>query len=351
MGAVYETSRRVGAIVDRGGGRRPPRSWAATPQEVIFGPNMTSLDFMLSRTAAAGFAARRRDPRLLARPRRRRRAVARARARPGPARPAHRAEADTTLDYDDLESKLGPTARGWSRSPGRQTRSARSSTPRASAELAHDAGALAWIDAVHYAAHEPIDVRAIDADVLICSPYKFCGPHLGIAYGRARAARVAGGRTRRGRRRPRRSAGASRPARCPTSCSPASTRRSTTSTTIGGMAGDRPLRALARRALPRHAARDGDGLRAADARGPRADVPDQRRRRRRRRSVAAHLAERGIGVWAHDSWYSLNLYKRLGYEGERDPRRLHPLQHGRRGRPLRRRAGRPPAAKPPAAGR
>ena len=51
--------------------------------------------------------------------------------------------------------------------------------------LAHDAGALAWIDAVHYAAHEPIDVRQIDADVLICSPYKFCGPHLGMAYGRA----------------------------------------------------------------------------------------------------------------------------------------------------------------------
>ena len=42
------------------------------------------------------------------------------------------------------------------------------------------AGALAWIDAVHYAAHKPIDVRAVDADVLICSPYKFCGPHLGV---------------------------------------------------------------------------------------------------------------------------------------------------------------------------
>ena len=32
--------------------------------------------------------------------------------------------------------------------------------------------------------------------------------------------------------------------------------------------------------------------------------------------VAAHMAERGIGVWAHDSWYSLNLYKRLGYDGD-----------------------------------
>src|SRR6202021_3284915 len=51
-------------------------------------------------------------------------------------------------------------------------------------KLAHEAGAVAWVDAVHYAAHEPIDVAAIGADVLLCSPYKFCGPHLGIAYGR-----------------------------------------------------------------------------------------------------------------------------------------------------------------------
>jgi selenocysteine lyase/cysteine desulfurase len=51
-------------------------------------------------------------------------------------------------------------------------------------QLAHEAGALAWVDAVHYAAHEPIDVRAVGADVLICSAYKFCGPHLGIAFGR-----------------------------------------------------------------------------------------------------------------------------------------------------------------------
>jgi selenocysteine lyase/cysteine desulfurase len=51
--------------------------------------------------------------------------------------------------------------------------------------LAHDAGALAWIDAVHYGPHGPIDVQAVDADVLLCSPYKFYGPHLGLAYGKA----------------------------------------------------------------------------------------------------------------------------------------------------------------------
>ena len=48
--------------------------------------------------------------------------------------------------------------------------------------LAHDAGALAWVDAVHYAPHRPIDVASINADVLLCSPYKFFGPHLGLAF-------------------------------------------------------------------------------------------------------------------------------------------------------------------------
>jgi cysteine desulfurase family protein (TIGR01976 family) len=52
------------------------------------------------------------------------------------------------------------------------------------AELAHEAGALAWVDAVHYAPHGPIDVAAAGADVLVCSPYKFYGPHLGLAFGR-----------------------------------------------------------------------------------------------------------------------------------------------------------------------
>jgi cysteine desulfurase family protein (TIGR01976 family) len=49
---------------------------------------------------------------------------------------------------------------------------------------AHDAGALAFVDAVHAAPHLPIDVRAVDADFLACSAYKFFGPHAGVLYGR-----------------------------------------------------------------------------------------------------------------------------------------------------------------------
>ena len=55
---------------------------------------------------------------------------------------------------------------------------------RALSEIAHSVGALAWMDGVHYAAHRRIDVDALGADVLMCSPYKFFGPHQGIGYAR-----------------------------------------------------------------------------------------------------------------------------------------------------------------------
>ncbi len=53
------------------------------------------------------------------------------------------------------------------------------------AQLAHAHGALCFVDAVHYAAHQLTDVRAMECDFLVCSPYKFYGPHLGVLFGRA----------------------------------------------------------------------------------------------------------------------------------------------------------------------
>jgi len=52
------------------------------------------------------------------------------------------------------------------------------------ARLAHQKGALLWVDAVHYAPHGPIDVQTLDCDFLVCSAYKFFGPHVGVLYGR-----------------------------------------------------------------------------------------------------------------------------------------------------------------------
>ncbi len=50
--------------------------------------------------------------------------------------------------------------------------------------LAHAVGAMAFIDAVHYAPHGLIDVRELDCDFLACSTYKFFGPHMGVLYGK-----------------------------------------------------------------------------------------------------------------------------------------------------------------------
>jgi cysteine desulfurase family protein (TIGR01976 family) len=90
---------------------------------------------------------------------------------------------DCTLDLEDLERKLSARTRivafPWaSNAVGTIT------DVRRICELAHEAGALAWVDAVHYAPHGSIDVEAAGVDVLICSPYKFFGPHLGLFFGR-----------------------------------------------------------------------------------------------------------------------------------------------------------------------
>ncbi|MGH3407603.1 MAG: aminotransferase class V-fold PLP-dependent enzyme, partial [Streptosporangiaceae bacterium] len=238
---------------------------------------------------------------------------------------------DTTLDLADLEAKLGPRTRvvafAWASNAVGMIVDA-----RRACELAHEAGALAWIDAVHYAAHEPINVREVGADVLICSSYKFCGPHLGLAYGRAEVIELA---ALQGPPR----AGSPLGRRFETGTQPYELRAGFNATidyldSIGGLAAIAPYeRALGERflssipdevtvyGLPGMAGRvptflvNVDGVAAAD--------------------VAERLAAAQIGVWAHDSWYSLDLYQRLGYDDKSVRIGLHPLQHDRRGRPAR----------------
>jgi cysteine desulfurase family protein (TIGR01976 family) len=90
---------------------------------------------------------------------------------------------DTTLDLDDLRRRLSDRTRvvafPWASNGVGTVQDVAAITA-----LAHEVGALAWVDAVHYAPHGPIDVFAAGADVLFCSPYKFFGPHLGLAFGR-----------------------------------------------------------------------------------------------------------------------------------------------------------------------
>jgi len=92
-------------------------------------------------------------------------------------------EEDCTLDMDDLRSKITPRTRLVA--AGYASNAVGTINPAAEiVRLAHDAGALAFIDAVHYAPHGRIDVRQLNCDFLACSPYKFFGPHLGCIYGK-----------------------------------------------------------------------------------------------------------------------------------------------------------------------
>ena len=179
----YETSRRTERLV--ADSRLAAASFlGGSPDEVVFGANMTTLNFALSRAAAREWSEG--DEIVVTR------LDHDANVSPW-LELAHDLgllvrfvdiREDTTLDLEDLAAQLGERTRvvafPWaSNAVGTLVDVARV------AELAHEAGALAWVDAVHYAPHGPIDVVAAGADVLICSPYKFFGPHLGLAYARA----------------------------------------------------------------------------------------------------------------------------------------------------------------------
>jgi len=310
LGAGYATSHRVGEIL------ATAESNAAgflgcSPEEVTFGPNMTSLNFSLSRTFGRSLSAG--DEILVS-----------SLDHDGGVAPwielAHDKDLvvrhvalrpDTTVDLADLEAQLSDRTRvvafAWaSNAVGTLVDAARVCA------LAHSAGALAWVDAVHYAAHEPIDVALIEADVLICSPYKFCGPHLGVAYVRSTVA--SGWRPYKARPAPGVPVGRAFAAgTLPYELLAGFNATIDYLASIGGFAAIAPYeRWLGQRFLSGLSDRvTVYGLPTLDGRVPTFlinvdGVPAE--------TVAASLAASGIGVWAHDSWYSLALYPQLGYE-------------------------------------
>ena len=93
---------------------------------------------------------------------------------------------DVTLDLEDLESKLSERTKLVA--VGYASNAVGTINPVAEiVARAHEVGALTYVDAVAYAPHGPIDVRALDTDFLVCSAYKWFGPHLGALYGKAAA--------------------------------------------------------------------------------------------------------------------------------------------------------------------
>ncbi len=87
------------------------------------------------------------------------------------------------LDLDSLRASLGPRTKLLAIGAGSNALGTITDVAAAT-RLAHAAGALVFVDAVHYAPHALVDVRAIDCDFLGCSAYKFYGPHVGIIYGK-----------------------------------------------------------------------------------------------------------------------------------------------------------------------
>ena len=348
LGAGYATSVRVGQILDEAEAKAA-RFLGCEPREVTFGPNMTTLNFALSRTAARAF-------------------------RPGDEilvscldhdagvapwlEIAHDRDLvvrqvalhdDTTLDFGDLEDKLGPRTKvvafAWaSNAVGTVT------DARRVCQLAHDAGALAWVDAVHYAAHDPIDVRehrCRRADLLAVQVLRPASRRrlragrgdraVAAVQGPPGADQPAGAQLRDRYAAVRAARGVQRDHRLP-----GLDRR---------LRRDRALRALAGPAVPRRPARCGHRVRAARDGRPRADLPGQRRGRARRGRgrPPGRRADRGLGprflVLARPV-PAPRLPRQV------DPDRLHPLQHPGRGRPAAQRPGRRKAAviRPPRRG-
>jgi cysteine desulfurase family protein (TIGR01976 family) len=181
LGGPFETSRRADAVVENAH-EAAARLLAASPEEVGFGQNMTTLNFALTRTlgreleAGDEIVVTRLDHDGNVAP-----WLELARDLDLVVRSADLNEEDCTVDVNDLQRQLSARTRVVA-FPWASNAVGSVSPVRRIAELAHDAGALAWVDAVHYAPHGPIDAAAVGADILICSPYKFFGPHLGLFF-------------------------------------------------------------------------------------------------------------------------------------------------------------------------
>jgi cysteine desulfurase family protein (TIGR01976 family) len=179
---AYATSRNTDAMIAEAR-RAMADFFNCDPDEVVFGPNMTTLTYAVSRSI--GRELHPGDEILLTH------LDHDANISPWRALEEHGVtirlaeinEEDCTLDIEDLASKITNRTKlvavGYASNAVGTINNVEEIIP-----LAHRAGALAYIDAVHYAPHGRIDVRALDCDFLVCSTYKFFGPHMGVLYGK-----------------------------------------------------------------------------------------------------------------------------------------------------------------------
>src|ERR1700682_5986227 len=156
---------------------------AASADEIVFGPNMTTLTFAFSR--AIGREMKPGDEIVVTRLEHDANVSSWLALQEGgvTVRFVDIQVPECTLDMSDLQRQLTPRTRLVAVT---HASNAVGTIPDLAAvsRAAHAAGAWVWVDAVHYGPHGRIDVHAIDCDFLVCSSYKFYGPHQGVLYGR-----------------------------------------------------------------------------------------------------------------------------------------------------------------------
>jgi cysteine desulfurase family protein (TIGR01976 family) len=178
---AYATSAETDALILRS--RQALADFlACSPDEVAFGANMTTLTFHFTRALGRGLeqgdevVVTRLDHQANVGP-----WQALARDRGITVREVPFRREDGTLDLDALRAAMGERTR-WV-AVGAASNALGTITPMGPvAEMVREVGARLFVDAVHFAPHELVDVQAMGADALACSPYKFYGPHMGVLF-------------------------------------------------------------------------------------------------------------------------------------------------------------------------
>jgi cysteine desulfurase family protein (TIGR01976 family) len=182
----YPSSRETDAMLE-GAREALADLLGAAPAEIAFGANMTTLTFHLARGLGRGWSrgdeivVTELDHHANVAPWR-----ALARERGVTVRMVPIAPESGELDWGGLERALSDRTRLLAIGAASNALGTVTDVTRA-VSLARQAGALAFVDAVHYAPHRLVDVRGIGCDFLACSAYKFYGPHVGVLYGRSDA--------------------------------------------------------------------------------------------------------------------------------------------------------------------